>query len=200
MNQEPERIRLPDGSIEDFWSLEQLGEQAEDLFVKNMIRFRDKRDVTQGGLANMLQASGLRGMYQTTLSRIEKRERALKLHEAFAIARVLGSSIEQMLRPTETYEAVQNVLKVHAELGEITSTMVSAMQQAAKVTQEGVQAVATLREQEWKQDLSADEIARVESAMTTILMKSESGLKTFVPSVERAFAAASEMESNNGEH
>lgn len=174
-------------SSEQTQNLAEIGAEQEALFVQNMIHFRDKRGLTQGGLAALLRDRGLLGMYQTTLSRIEQRERALKFHEALAIARALDSSMEQMLGPTAAYEAIQGVLQAARHLQDLQDRMAGDMKDAAVLTDDAMRASLALQEIDWKANLSDDEIGRVEHSLHVVERLAGQGLQSFIAGVEDAY-------------
>jgi transcriptional regulator with XRE-family HTH domain len=78
---------------------EAYGADDEANFIKNMQILREQRDWSQGELARRMQAEGWTSFHQTTVSRIEKGERPVRLGEARGIAKVLGTITSQMILP-----------------------------------------------------------------------------------------------------
>ncbi len=72
----------------------------EARFVDNVRRRREARGWSQGDLARRMQEAGWRNFHQTTVSRIEKGERPIRLGEAKALAEVLDVTLEVLLRPS----------------------------------------------------------------------------------------------------
>lgn len=142
----------------------ELGEQEEQAFIQNMIRFRHERDLTQGGLAALLQSRGLTGMYQTTLSRIEQEEgrRPLKFREALAIARALGSSVEEMLQPPGEYARLQTLRHQMTRLDYAEANLSTAVAEVGQELQHLQDARDALEVSDWDDVLtgSAQESAR----------------------------------------
>lgn len=68
-------------------------------FAESMRLLREGRGWSQGEMARRLTAAGLNGMHQTTVSRLEKGDRPVRLGEATVIAHVLGASLEDMTAP-----------------------------------------------------------------------------------------------------
>lgn len=97
--------------------------QKELNFVRNMKRLREAQGLTQGQLAaRMTKEFGWEGFHQTTISRIEKRERPVRLSEAGGIAGALGVDMWQMLLPDEASKHLSNLeSSIHAarELGQL---------------------------------------------------------------------------------
>ncbi len=72
----------------------------EARFADNLRRQRESRGWSQGDLARGMQEAGWRNFHQTTVSRIEKGERPIRLGEAKALAEVFHLSLEVLLRPS----------------------------------------------------------------------------------------------------
>lgn len=66
-------------------------------FAANMKSMREARGWNQSELARRLTAVGVEGFHQTTISRIEAGSRPVRLGEAAAIARTLGTTVEMMV-------------------------------------------------------------------------------------------------------
>lgn len=97
-----------DGSIHDVKVVREPV-TAEDHLVANMKAVRERYGWSQGELAKRLQAEGQTQMHQTTVSRIEKRERSVRVDEALTIARVLGKSLEALLEPPKSFGAAERL-------------------------------------------------------------------------------------------
>lgn len=69
----------------------------EARFAANMQVIRERQGLSQADLVRVLRDAGWPNVHQTTVSRIEKRERPVKLGEARAIARALNVELNQML-------------------------------------------------------------------------------------------------------
>ena len=84
----------------DYHADHQAVYQAEESqFAENVQRLREDRGWSQGELARRMVADGWEGFHQTTISRIEKGQRPVRLAEARGLARVLGSQIGIMTAP-----------------------------------------------------------------------------------------------------
>lgn len=79
--------------------LEAYGSDDEANFIKNMQILREQNGWSQGEFARRMQAEGWTSFHQTTVSRIEKGERPVRLGEARGIAKVLGTITSQMILP-----------------------------------------------------------------------------------------------------
>lgn len=93
----------------------------DERFAENMRRLRARRNLSQGELALRLQKAGLENFHQTTVSRVEKGERQLRIGEAGVVARELGVTLDEMLRPAgeeSLLEALDDVSTSIAEMYE----------------------------------------------------------------------------------
>lgn len=72
---------------------------SDKSFASAMTTLREARGYSQNQLAAALNRAGLKDFYQTTVSRIEKNTRSVRLNEALVIARVLGTTVDEMLTP-----------------------------------------------------------------------------------------------------
>jgi transcriptional regulator with XRE-family HTH domain len=73
-------------------------------FAKNMVLLREQAEMSQADLVSALREHGWTNVHPTTISRIEKSERPVKLSEASHIAHVLRSSLPKMLVPVREFE------------------------------------------------------------------------------------------------
>lgn len=78
-------------------SPEPRGAIEEANFIANMRRLREENGWSQGELAQRMQRSGWSEFHQTTISRMEKGARPVRLGEARGIAGVLGTLVGQMI-------------------------------------------------------------------------------------------------------
>lgn len=79
---------------------EQTGtEGTEGHFAENVRIRREEIGWSQTDFAKRLQDAGLRNFHQTTVSRIEKNERPVRLGEARVIAHVLGRDLDLLWQP-----------------------------------------------------------------------------------------------------
>lgn len=76
-----------------------LGSDDESWFIENMKTLRERKGWSQGELARNVAALGWDSFHQTTISRIEKGERPVRLAEARGIAAALEASVAQMTSP-----------------------------------------------------------------------------------------------------
>lgn len=73
----------------------------DERFARNMLRRREERGLSQADLVRLLREGGWHGVHQTTISRIEKLERPVRLGEARAISSALGVDMSQLLLTPE---------------------------------------------------------------------------------------------------
>ena len=88
---------------------------AERNFATNMRLRREELGWSQGELARQMQGAGWANFHQTTISRIEKHERPIRLSEAGAIAKVLQTPLPLLELPEGV---AQGVSRVRAALGD----------------------------------------------------------------------------------
>lgn len=68
----------------------------EQRFAENLRAMREALGWNQSELARRLGEAGLDGFHQTTISRVEKGERPIRLGEATVVAQVLGVPVERL--------------------------------------------------------------------------------------------------------
>lgn len=85
------------------------GAEEEARFVESMKRIREELGWSQGELARRMSDAGWTAFHQTTISRIEKGERPVRLGEARGIASALGALVGQMILPSETSKALRDL-------------------------------------------------------------------------------------------
>ncbi|NUU30848.1 helix-turn-helix transcriptional regulator [Arthrobacter sp. C9C5] len=84
--------------------------QAEEAqFVENVQRLREAKGWSQGELARRMSDEGWDGFHQTTISRIEKGQRPVRLAEARALAKVLESQVGLMMAPAPESEILEGL-------------------------------------------------------------------------------------------
>lgn len=100
------------------------GASDEARFIASLKRLRERRDWSQGELAKRMVASGWEGFHQTTISRIEKGERPVRLGEARGLAAALETSLEHMVMPTsdaemleQIHEAIDHAMRLQEAIG-----------------------------------------------------------------------------------
>jgi transcriptional regulator with XRE-family HTH domain len=77
------------------------GAEMEKQFVQQMKLLREVQRISQGELASRMVNAGWEYWRQTTVSRVEKFERTVRLAEAHDIAKILGMSPAGMLTVSE---------------------------------------------------------------------------------------------------
>jgi transcriptional regulator with XRE-family HTH domain len=85
------------------------GADEEARFIAAVKRIREKRGWSQGELAKRMAESGWEAFHQTTISRIEKGERPVRLGEARGLASVLETRVDNMIMPTSDAEDLDAV-------------------------------------------------------------------------------------------
>ena len=74
-------------------------EEDDGRFAQRMQQIREGRGISQSALVDKLRDNGWSKVHQTTVSRIEKGERPVRLGEARAIAAALGVPLSRLVEP-----------------------------------------------------------------------------------------------------
>lgn len=90
---------------------QQVHQAEEAQFVENVQRLREAKGWSQGELARRMATAGWDGFHQTTISRIEKGQRPVRLAEARALAQVLESQVGLMMAPPPEAEILELLAK-----------------------------------------------------------------------------------------
>lgn len=85
------------------------GADEEANFIAAVKRIREELGWSQGELAKRMSDSGWDGFHQTTISRIEKGERPVRLGEARGLAKVLGAWTGQMILPPDEGKTLRDL-------------------------------------------------------------------------------------------
>lgn len=88
----------------------------DERFAASVKRLREEKGWSQGELAKRMNRAGFDGFHQTTISRIEKGDRPVRIGEARALARALGTLVGIMIAPTEEWKILDNFAKEVQEL------------------------------------------------------------------------------------
>jgi transcriptional regulator with XRE-family HTH domain len=70
---------------------------TEDYFSKRLKTERERRKWSQAEMAKMLRDNGIQPMHWTTVAKIEKGERSVRIDEAAGIADLFGISVDTLL-------------------------------------------------------------------------------------------------------
>lgn len=91
----------PCGSLPCVTTPDAASQQSPDLiFARTVERLREEKGWSQTELARRMQDKGFDGFHQTTISRIEKVSRPVRIGEAIALAAIFERSLEWMYTPT----------------------------------------------------------------------------------------------------
>lgn len=103
---------------------EPTGAIEERNFIANMKRLREAAGLSQGELAQRMNANGWDKFHQTTISRMEKGTQPVRLGEARGIADALGTMIGPMLLDDQVSEkwweldqAVRALREIGSQIG-----------------------------------------------------------------------------------
>lgn len=115
----------------------QVGQAAEDGFVRQMMRRRSTLGLSQTELAERIIARG-GSMFQQTIAKIESGQRAVKIAEAALIASALETNISKMLEadererdePTAERFTIEEMKRLHEDAIRRTSELNNHLAQA----------------------------------------------------------------------
>ena len=91
-----------------------LTKTADDWFAENMRARREAIGLSQAGLARLMTHKGHEGIHQTTIARMERGDRVVRLSEAETIAGLLNTNLPSLLLPR-----VSVLSQVEDRLGEL---------------------------------------------------------------------------------
>lgn len=123
-----------------------LNAHDDTRFAESIKRLREERGWSQGELARQLLAVGMEGFHQTTVSRIEKGERPVRLGEARALARVFDTSVDRMVAPEPREKYIRDVEELFAKVGEDVGRLEAAVKSLTQLDMQLGEAVSTLSE------------------------------------------------------
>lgn len=98
-----------DGGMARRESVSGPGDEDEEAFIRSMKRLREERGWTQADLSRKMADIGWSGMYQTTISRMEKGERPVRIGEARGLARVFDVTVGMMIAQPESSKPVETL-------------------------------------------------------------------------------------------
>jgi transcriptional regulator with XRE-family HTH domain len=123
------------------------GPSDDERFAASVKRLREARGWSQGELAKRMTEAGFEGFHQTTISRIEKNERPVRVGEAHGLARTFGTMVGAMIAPTGAWELVDNAQRQFEqtvnELGRLHSSA-SSFEGCKSLLQQDVEALEAL--------------------------------------------------------
>lgn len=105
------------------------GSEDEANFVRNMQLLREQKGWSQGEFARRMQEVGWSSFHQTTVSRIEKGERPVRLGEARGIASILDTSTSQMILREETFVGLRKLEESATKLSKLQRKLLELGQQ-----------------------------------------------------------------------
>lgn len=105
------------------------GDEDEEAFIRSMKRLREDRGWTQADLARKMTEYGWSGMYQTTISRIEKGERPVRIGEARGLATVFGVTVGMMIAQPESSKPVEALKNSVMKLDELKKRLVGDLEE-----------------------------------------------------------------------
>ena len=87
---------------------------VDEAFAANVKATRERLGWSQGELARRVSDAGWTNFHQTTISRIEKAERAVRLSEAQGIADVLRTTVDRLLQEPKHVRNLRRLTDAHA--------------------------------------------------------------------------------------
>lgn len=162
-----------------------VDDDQEQLFIHNLVRFRNEKKMSQGAFAAFLREKGVAGMHQTTVSRMEKGERSVKLQEALQIASATGMSLDQMLMPTDIYEAIAQLRSTHLELSRESLNLLRSIENLEMLREDAIDVLLRLEhlEGDWRSGLDSPTLEKVEELYRNLEAFVENGTQGAVNSV-----------------
>ncbi|WP_341392616.1 helix-turn-helix transcriptional regulator [Arthrobacter sp. G119Y2] len=125
---------------------------SEDIrFAASVKRRREALGWSQGELARLLKGAGLSGFHQTTISRIEKCERLVRLGEAKVIADTLQTRLDVMFLEAGEMETLVRFTEAVKSRRKTTSAISHAVQdflEAQAEVDEHLESVAVMKKEE----------------------------------------------------
>ena len=135
-----------------------MSDADETRFAESVQEMRERRGWSQGELARRMVDAGWPNYSQMTVSRTEKRERPIRLSEARALARILGSDVDRMVghRSPENEQAA--VALLHSVVQDLVREVDRLSNDAVSAMGESARAIAALEAVEQSRPLSSPEL------------------------------------------
>lgn len=149
---------------------------ADELFVQNMQTLRLERGLSQEALADEVRSRDVPGFNQMALSRIEAGTRALGLTEARAIADALGSSVEQMVMPGASAEAISALLYADMDYREALYGLEKSLEKMVMSVDRANEAIEVVEDLPLDSMLPDQTAGRVKAALRSMQLVVGSGL------------------------
>lgn len=132
-------------------------ERTESNFAENVRLLRERAGISQTEFAKRLHEAGLTHFHQTTVSRLEKGERPIRLGEARVIASVLDERVNSLWsEPAETFHG-REIAQHIRDLDERKSQLRLVLMRWATARELLKQACERLTEDGWQPDPDAPE-------------------------------------------
>jgi len=107
-----------------------MADQIDQNVAGNVRRLREQAGLKQADLVAQLRDNGLEDWHPTTLSRTESGERPIRLAEAHVLARVLGTSVEELgINYSPEVRAVEGVEAALQDVARARSVFVAAREE-----------------------------------------------------------------------
>lgn len=149
-----------------------------------MKRLREENGWSQGEMARRMTEAGWPGFHQTTISRMEKGERPVRLGEARAIAQIFGALVGQMILPTTAAKATRE-LELQLDSTRNARMALSAALHAFEVEKQALR----LQLMDWRDQVDLGEVVDgdIRARAETVLAASEREAGTSISDVVNDF-------------
>ena len=136
---------------------------TDQWFAANLMEARKHAGLSQKAVAEQMRAAGYR-WHPQTVSRVEAGEQAIRVGEAFALARITGTTAEALARPPQ---AAQDVFELRQATGKVWQAQAEAQFAAARhrEAREALAAMLASLREAGKADALAEQVADAERAL-----------------------------------
>lgn len=146
----------------------------DERFAASVKRLREAKGWSQGELAKRMTNAGFDGFHQTTISRIEKGERPVRIGEARGLARVLESLVGIMIAPPEHWKIpdtfVREVILLSSAERQVGQAVVDYLNQRT-VVKKAWKDLKALGEPDWLEAGLLEQIRQAEARATRLLSR-----------------------------
>ena len=149
----------------------------DERFAASVKRLREEKGWSQGELAKRMAEVGFDGFHQTTISRIEKNDRPVRIGEARGLAKALGTLVGIMIAPPAGWRVVDQFVKEVVELNEFENRVGSAVfgyLHQRVVVEKALGELDELGEPDWLDEALRDVIQRHRASASRLLNRSYS--------------------------
>jgi len=136
---------------------------TDQWFAANLMEARKRAGLSQKAVAGQMREAGYR-WYPQTVSRVEAGEQAIRVGEAFALARITGTTAEALARPPQ---AAQDVFELRQATGKVWQARSEAQFAEARYAEarEALAAMLAALREAGKAGALAEQVADAEHAL-----------------------------------